>query len=222
MKLYFIRHGATPGNRERRYVGCTNEGILESEKEKLKKTGQSLPQMDGIFLSPYLRCLQSAKALWEKDFQRNAGEPTNQNEYTDLFQKGNTCKQIAMVEDFREMDFGAFEYKNYQELNGNPDYQKFLDSGGTVGFPGGESPENFKDRCHKAFQKCIRKAQEKHWEQVGFVIHGGTIMAIMEAFGSPKKGYYDYQVSNGCGYVVRLTEENSEIKLEIEKEINTT
>lgn len=189
MKLYFVRHGATRGNREHRYVGRTDEGILEMEKERLKKTGESLPPMDGIFLSPYLRCLQSAQALfdvWPED------------------------DRSEIIEDFREMDFGEFEYKNYQELDGNPDYQKFIDSGGRIGFPGGESPADFKRRCRKAFLECIRRAQINCQEHVGFVIHGGTIMAIMEAFGYPQRGYYDYQVRNGCGYVVRLRETGNE------------
>ena len=38
---------------------------------------------------------------------------------------------------------------------------------------------------------------------VAVVVHGGTIMAILERFGTPKKNYFDYQVKNGCGY--RLT-----------------
>lgn len=229
MKLYFIRHGATQGNREHRYVGRTDEGILTSEKEKLKKTGQALPYMDGIFVSPCLRCLQSAESLFgvrREDFmiqglQEKGSKGAEQKENTDVFQKGTAGRRIELIEDFREMDFGAFEYKNYQELNGNLDYQKFIDSGGLTGFPGGELPEDFKYRCREAFVGCIRKVQENHWEHVGFVIHGGTIMAIMEAFGYPKRGYYDYQVQTGCGYVVCQKEscKDAEIKLEIEQEI---
>ena len=64
MRFYLIRHGATRGNREQRYVGCTDEGILEEEIDKMRKKGQSFPSMDGIFLSPYLRCKQSAYALF--------------------------------------------------------------------------------------------------------------------------------------------------------------
>ena len=33
MRMYLIRHGATQGNLEHRYVGRTDEGILESEKQ---------------------------------------------------------------------------------------------------------------------------------------------------------------------------------------------
>lgn len=39
--------------------------------------------------------------------------------------------------------------------------------------------------------------------RAGIVVHGGTIMAILEQYGYPKAAYFDYQVKNGCGY--RLT-----------------
>lgn len=39
MKVYFIRHGQTKGNREGRYVGRTDEPLLaETKKNFLKKS----------------------------------------------------------------------------------------------------------------------------------------------------------------------------------------
>ena len=35
---------------------------------------------------------------------------------------------------------------------------------------------------------------------------GGTIMAVLERFGFPKKAYFDYQVKNGCGYMLTPVE----------------
>lgn len=177
MKVYFIRHGATRGNREHRYVGRTDEAILSEEWNALKEMGEELGQMDGVFVSPLLRCVQSAKALF-----------------------GLKEQEFEIVEDFRELDFGAFEYKNYQELNGNLDYQRFIDSGGTIAFPEGEEPETFKARCRRAFEQCMEKAHDQKWEKVAFVVHGGTIMAILETYGLPKQGYFEYQVKNGNGF----------------------
>ena len=181
MKLYFIRHGATQGNREHRYLGCTDEGILEAEKERLRQKSRDFPVMDAVFASPYLRCRQTAELLFGKN-------------------------RTKFIEEFREMDSGEFEYKNYQELSGNADYQKYIDSGGTIGFPGGEQPEDFKFRCREAFRRCIREARKNRWEHVALVAHGGTIMAILEAFGYPRKGYFEYQVGNGCGYICTVKE----------------
>lgn len=183
MEVYFIRHGATKGNLEHRYVGRTDEGILENEWKNLRKTGEELGQMNHIFTSPLLRCVQSTEALFGIE------------------------EKVEVVDDFCEIDFGAFEYKNFQELNGNPDYQKFIDSGGRVAFPGGEEPEHFKARCRRAFENCMKKANKEQWEKVAFVVHGGTIMAIMEAYGLPKQGYFDYQVKNGEGFFGRVIQE---------------
>lgn len=183
MKCFLIRHGATQGNREGRYVGSTEEPVLPEELIKLEQLGRTLPQMDHIFSSPYLRCRQSAQAL---------------------FQGQKVLGQMEVVSDFREMDFGLFEYRNYQELNGNADYQRFIDSGGSIAFPGGEQPQEFKARCCQAFFKCIEQAKEQEWETLGFVLHGGTIMAIMEAWAEPKRGYFEYQVKNGCGYQIEI------------------
>jgi len=47
------------------------------------------------------------------------------------------------VPEWTEMDFGAFEGHNYQELSGDPAYQRWIDSGGTLPFPEGESREEF-------------------------------------------------------------------------------
>lgn len=183
MKCFLIRHGATKGNQEGRYVGSTEESVLPEELIKLEQLGICLPQMDRIFISPYLRCRQSAQAL---------------------FQGQKVLGQMEVVSDFREMDFGLFEYRNYQELNGNPDYQRFIDSGGSIAFPEGEDPQEFKARCCQAFFKCIEWAEEQKWQTLGFVLHGGTIMAIMENWAKPKRGYFEYQVKNGCGYQIEI------------------
>ena len=38
----------------------------------------------------------------------------------------------------------------------------------------------------------------------GELVHGGTIMAILEKFAQPRGTYYDFQVRNGQGYVLDL------------------
>jgi alpha-ribazole phosphatase len=35
------------------------------------------------------------------------------------------------------------------------------------------------------------------------IVHGGTIMAIMEAEALLRGNYYDYQIQNGAGYILR-------------------
>jgi len=189
MKLYLIRHGATMGNLEKRYVSSTDEAVLPEELEQLGK--RKMPQVSQVWVSPSLRCRQTAKVLYPQYEQ-------------------------VVVEAFRECDFGIFEYKNYRELNGNPDYQRYIDSGGETAFPGGESKGEFCARCVKAFgelvqsvKECISedldRCSEKGDGAVAIVAHGGTLMAILDRFSVPHRDYFEWHAANGSGFVAELT-----------------
>ena len=135
-RILLIRHGMTQGNKEHRYVGTTDEGLLPESVEQLHsmqefwckqafmkdKTGvlydreksesvgkpaanpckvcaKNVADNLTVYVSPYLRAKQTADILFPG------------------------AKQVEIAE-FAECRFGDFEYKNYAELNGNPDYQR--------------------------------------------------------------------------------------------------
>lgn len=100
-------------------------------------------------------------------------------------------------ESLRECDFGYFEGHNYEELKNNADYDKWLKSGGMMPFPGGESHDDFIKRCIDGFSEDIKKYRKKN---IAFIVHGGTIMAVMEWIFSGE--FYDYQVKNGSGFII--------------------
>lgn len=176
MKIYMIRHGMTNGNREHRYVGITDEGLIPEEREALRE--RTMPSVTSVYVSPRKRCMETAEILYPE-------------------------KKLNVVNELAECDFGEFEYKNYEELNGNPDYQKFIDSMGKSGFPGGEDRDTFQKRCVEGFLN-IMKREKLCKEDIAMVVHGGTIMAILDACSRPHKDYYDWQVKNGEGYVAEV------------------
>ena len=189
-ELILIRHGKTAGNLLGRYIGSrTDEPLCDEGREGL--AGQQLPEVERLYVSPMKRCVETAEILWP----------------------GFDRKKMQKVTDLRECDFGDFENKNYKELSGNGDYQAWIDSNGTLPFPNGESMDAFKSRCLEAFARIVEDVSgaEQEWIasgktgifRAGIVVHGGTIMAILEQYGYPKAAYFDYQVKNGCGY--RLT-----------------
>ena len=171
MKWILIRHGHTQGNLEHRYIGCrTDEPLCGQGIAALQ--AREYPPVKRVYVSPMKRCLETAGILYP-------GVP------------------VEMIDDFRECDFGNWENMSYTELNGNPDYQAWIDSGGELPFPGGESRAAFAQRCLKAFDK-IRHQQA----DCALIAHGGTIMAIMERHARPAGSYYDFQAKNGCGFVL--------------------
>lgn len=180
LRLWLIRHGMTEGNRHGRYIGVTDEPLCEEGRDFLKKLSYPEPQM--IFVSPMERCRETAQILFPG-------------------------KAVHIIEELAECDFGDFENKNYKELSGNEDYQAWVDSNGMLPFPGGESREGFRRRTETGFQKAVAGCIRSGASLGALVIHGGTIMNIMDAYGEDDRPYYDWHVKNGGGYLVELDTE---------------
>lgn len=172
MKIVFIRHGLTAGNLEKRYIGSTDEPLCPEGIAQLKV--MKYPQCGVLICSPMKRCIESAEILFP-----------GQGYITD--------------EKLRECDFGDFEGKNYTELADDMHYQNWINSGGTMPFPDGESPEAFRKRCNSAFESIIRNNAPA--SSIAFVVHGGTIMSILEKHAVPYRPYFDWHCENGHGYI---------------------
>lgn len=190
--LYIIRHGATKSNKRHAYLGNTNEPLSNEGGEQIifyNKAGRYQKEKDNllIFSSPMLRCLQTKDIL-----------------YPDT--------RAILLPEWKEIDFGRFEGKNYQDLNGDPDYQRWIDSGGVTAFPGGESRDEFVKRSMAGLEWCIECMEDYKQKSAVCIVHGGTIMAIMSSLTGGD--YYDYQVKNGQGYEIELSIKNNNVQLE--------
>lgn len=200
-ELILIRHGKTYGNTLGRYIGTTDEELCPEGREELlalRESGQYRSiRPDLVYVSPLRRCRQTAEILFP-------GVPQE------------ICRE------FRECDFGEFENKNYKELSGNPAYQAWVDSGGTLPFPGGESREAFQERCRAEFARVLRTLGRQAESGAAFVVHGGTIMSILSVYAVPERKqpvqtllgqtssgqalqgaadpFYRWQVKNGEGW----------------------
>ena len=190
--LYIIRHGATKSNKRHAYLGNTNEPLSNEGGEQIifyNEAGKYPKEKDNLLIvsSPMLRCLQTKDIL-----------------YPDT--------RAILLPEWKEIDFGRFEGKNYQDLNGDPDYQRWIDSGGVTAFPGGESRDEFVKRSMAGLEWCIECMEDYKQKSAVCVVHGGTIMAIMSSLTGGD--YYDYQVKNGQGYEIELSIKNNNVQLE--------
>ena len=174
-RVLLLRHGETEGNALGRYIGVTDESLTPAGRERVLRL--RCPGVARLYASPLRRCLQTASLA-----------------YPGL--------RPELVEDLRECDFGAFENKSFLELRGDPRYQQWVDSGGTLAFPGGECRESFIQRCADAFLSLDLR------EDTALVAHGGTLMAVMSRFALPQGGYFDFQTPCASGFWCRWDGKN--------------
>ena len=178
LAIALLRHGATRGNAERRYIGSTDEPLSTAGQAALTGIANTLPPCRVVYTSPMLRCLQSADILFPQ-------------------------APRLIVPALAEYHFGAFEGKNYGELNGDPAYQRFIDSGGTAPIPGAPDLAAYHRECVDAFMDILRREADGN---IAVLCHGGAIMAIMQHL-QPLDDIYNYRVPNGGGYNLKWRRE---------------
>ena len=179
MEIIWVRHFMTPGNRKKQYIGSTDEPL---DMAMISQDMKEYPQIDALTVSPMLRCRQTAELIWP-------GKPYETEPL------------------MRELDFGEYERKTYEELKDEPAYRAWLDSGGIGAFPGGEDRADFQKRCVQGAENMLRRLIAENCKRAGVVAHGGTIMAVLSAFDPEKRPFYHWQVSNGNGYITDIDPE---------------
>ena len=180
MKLILIRHGATAANEEKRYCGVTDIGLSPAGKAKLqhRRNQTNYPDITGF------RIITSGMKRSEQTLQILYGEVPH---------AANTA--------FREIDFGTFEMRTYEELKNDPRYLAWIAGDNEKKSPpGGESGEEMKKRVIGALDSLIAQGQDTL-----LLTHGGVIAAIMaHLFPDENKTRYEWQPEPGGGYQIDL------------------
>lgn len=189
VEMIFLRHGKTKGNLEGRYIGTTDEDLCEIGREQIENKDYHFP-VECVFSSPLKRCIQTAKIIYPENLP-------------------------IIIGDFRETDFGLFENKNYEELNGRKDYQEWIDSNGELPFPNGEGRDDIKRRVEAGFHQMMKICEEKKVTRAACVIHGGIMMSLMDEYAIPKREYFEWQVKNGCGFTAEVEKVEDDYRIRI-------
>ena len=171
MLVTLIRHGQIPGNIERRYIGQTDQHLTEEGRRQAAEA--DVPAVDRVVTSPLSRCRETADIMYP-----------------------SLPKEIE--NDLREMDFGIFEGRSAQEMADFAPYREWVDGMCKGPVPDGESMDEFSERCMRAFERIVREGRED--ERIAFVVHGGTIMAIMGAFNDEGRQYFEFHLEN-CQHI---------------------
>lgn len=178
MKLILMRHGRTEANERHLYCGSTDLPLSERGRRELQALRESgvLPPLDGmrIVTSGALRCRETLMELY-------GGLPHETEP------------------DFREMDFGDFEMRSYEELKHDPAYIAWITGDNEANVtPNGESGNQMKARVLAALERVMEEDRP-----AAVFTHGGVIAAIMDRlFPEEGKNRYQWQRSPGRGYVI--------------------
>lgn len=179
MRVVLMRHGATTGNAQRRYVGRrTNEPLSAEGRAQCARAG-ILPQVRTVYVSPLLRVRQTAALCFPKAIQ-------------------------VVVDDLAECDFGAFEGRSAKDMEHDPVYRAWVAGGCVDRCPGGESKDDHAQRTCAALSRLVRDAMARGERMLFVVAHGGTIMAALSTLGPGASGtddYFSWHVDNCEGYV---------------------
>ena len=178
MELVIIRHGQTPGNAERRYVGVLDQPLSELGREQALAAGV-FPTVKRVYVSTLVRTHETAAILFP-----NA--------------------QQVVVEGIQEMDFGVFADRTADEMQDDEEYRAWVDSFCTLPCPGGEARDGFTERVSTSIARMLREAHARGERRVILVAHGGTMMASLDTFGDGSRSYYEWNVGNCEGHLIAV------------------
>lgn len=171
--IYLIRHGRTEANERHLYCGSSNLPLSDGGKGELMEMRYDISCAQFV-TSGMIRTEQTLSILF--------GE-------------------VSHIIDprFREVDFGDFELRAYEELKDKPAYQAWITGDNEANIPpNGESGVQMTERVLTAFREL-----EDRGEDVVVICHGGVIAAIMaHLFPGEEKNRYQWQPKPGRGYAV--------------------
>ena len=186
VEIVLIRHGKTEGNKEKRYIGRTDQPLSEEGIAVIKENLGRYPSVEKVYASPMKRTRQTAELIYPG-------------------------QAPELVDGLREMDMGVFEGKNHAELKNRPSYILWVATRGKISIPGGESMKDFGKRTMDAFTQVLGDMQAEGIKRSAVVAHGGTIMSIVSQLADDD--YYKYMVNNGAGFRLTLDDDGKLLDL---------
>ncbi|MDL2212064.1 histidine phosphatase family protein [Erysipelotrichaceae bacterium OttesenSCG-928-M19] len=185
MKIYFVRHGITQGNVERKYNGIIDEPLHQQGIEDLKEKRDIYKdiQFDYCYCSPLKRCQQSLDILFPQQ------------------------KVDELRDDLIEMNFGdwagiTYEQKIKDLFEQGYTWDDFVDP------ENGETYESLFTRTTNFLTEVL----EKHDNNATILVmcHGLVIASIMKKHYLVNDNMYSLSPDNGLGYIVDTTDNSIE------------
>jgi alpha-ribazole phosphatase len=168
--IALFRHGITKENKRYAYLGW-NDSPLCPESLDVKTTRR----YERYFSSDLRRCILTAEKLF-----------SNPN--------------LLLLEEIREMNFGKWEGKTYEDLRENGHYQRWLSDPINNDPPGGESFQQFTKRVQVGWKRVTEEILSQNIHQCAVITHGGVIRYLLSKYAPKQKEFWSWQVRHGQGF----------------------
>jgi alpha-ribazole phosphatase len=168
--IALFRHGITESNKRKAYLGWSDSPLCPESK--------AIPiskSYQRYFCSDLQRCVGTVERLF----------PTT---------------RPHLLKELREMNFGKWEGKTYDDLKENNLYQQWLTDPYSQCPPDGESLHEFTTRVDSGWEKITDGVLKLNLENCAVVTHGGVIRYLLSRFSPHQKDFWDWQVNHHQGY----------------------
>ena len=178
-KIHLLRCGRVAESSEQLYVGQLDLPLSSGGRAELEclQKASGYPQIERLYASPLIRCVQTAEALYP----------------------GHTPRPVTGLMD---MGLGEFEGKSLEQLKDLPEFGAWLQNSQTNPPPGGELAEDFTARVSGTFNKIVLEMMRERVQSAALITHGGVIMTLMAAVALPRLHLHQWAVDAGCGYTL--------------------
>ena len=172
MKIYFIRHGETIWNKEKKIQGQSDIPLNEYGRELAYVTADAIKEIpfDIVYSSPLLRAKETAEILVE-----------------------NRNLDIHVDPRLIEMSFGEGEGESLPEIHSHPEmklYNFIHNPGEYIPPTGGETFKELYERC-KSFIEDVILPAESQYESMLIVGHGALIRGMIHYINNrPSKDFW--------------------------------
>ena len=167
--IALFRHGLTEENKRKAYLGW-NDSPLCPESQNLATTST----YERYFSSDLNRCISTAKLLFPNE-------------------------TLFFLKELREMDFGKWQGKTYEELKIEKLYQQWIEDPIHICPPDGESFQQFSTRVQKGWGRMTQEILTNNIQRCAVITHGGVIKYLLAEFAPEQKEFWNWKVPHGYG-----------------------
>ncbi|GGG11601.1 histidine phosphatase family protein [Paenibacillus abyssi] len=182
--VYLLRHGKTAWNKERRYIGHTDQPLdidelplLEDAKDQLRGAA-----FTAVYCSDLIRAKQTLLEV-----------------------RADWIGHAVFDDRLRELHFGSWEGKTYEDLSPDPQYSQWLIDQARHAPPGGETTDALHGRIIRFAADVIDplRCGLGVKNDILIVSHGGPVRMLL-TYLLPELSFWDLDVPCGSLYKVGL------------------